>query len=116
NKYYHLAGECEVYQIALILCPDKKLSWFADNNRSTDEIESARETVTRRFNNSYNNSQTGPPALAAPKRVQSKYLEDLPSEIPQDDDTMVAYLNEPPLSKKIIDEAGGYLAYWERAR
>ncbi|KDQ17361.1 hypothetical protein BOTBODRAFT_105785, partial [Botryobasidium botryosum FD-172 SS1] len=71
NKYYHLTRECEVYQIALILCPDKKLSWFADNNQSTDEIESTQETVTRWFNNSYNNSQSGPPAPAAPKRMRS---------------------------------------------
>ncbi|KDQ13378.1 hypothetical protein BOTBODRAFT_84535, partial [Botryobasidium botryosum FD-172 SS1] len=54
NKYYHLTGECEVYQIALILCPDKKLKWFTDNNRSADEIEEARKTITHQFNESYN--------------------------------------------------------------
>ncbi|KDQ06944.1 hypothetical protein BOTBODRAFT_120729, partial [Botryobasidium botryosum FD-172 SS1] len=119
NKYYHLTGECEVYQIALILCPDKKLKWFTDNNRSADEIEEARKTITHQFNESYNTNPAAPPASvsAAPKRSHSKYLQDLPSAgTLQDDDTIAAYLDEPLLSQKMIEDGGGYLAYWERAR
>ncbi|KAF8232482.1 hypothetical protein L208DRAFT_1271800 [Tricholoma matsutake] len=31
DKYYYLMKDCELYTIAIVMCPDKKLKWFKDH-------------------------------------------------------------------------------------
>ncbi|KAF8234231.1 hypothetical protein L208DRAFT_1550786, partial [Tricholoma matsutake] len=38
NKYYTLMKETELYVIAIVMCPDKKLKWFKDHGHTAAQI------------------------------------------------------------------------------
>lgn len=48
------------------MCPHRKLTWFADHGRTTDEIEELRQLVINRFDESYPTSPTSTSAPNAP--------------------------------------------------
>ncbi|KAG2342538.1 hypothetical protein BDR05DRAFT_886329, partial [Suillus weaverae] len=54
GKYYALADDNEVYRIAIIMCPDKKLEWFEKNPdwHANDRVEGKR-IAQQRWNASY---------------------------------------------------------------
>ncbi|KAG1821484.1 hypothetical protein EV424DRAFT_1272293, partial [Suillus variegatus] len=54
GKYYALTDDNEVYRIAIIMCPDKKLEWFIKNAdwHEADKIE-ARRVATQRWLETY---------------------------------------------------------------
>ncbi|KAG2335249.1 hypothetical protein BDR05DRAFT_898746, partial [Suillus weaverae] len=54
GKYYALTDDNEVYRIAIIMCPDKKMEWFTKNPdwREEDKIE-ARRIATQRWSETY---------------------------------------------------------------
>ncbi|KAJ7719489.1 hypothetical protein B0H16DRAFT_1336582, partial [Mycena metata] len=49
GKYYALSDDTEVYQIAIIMCPDQKLEWFKTNPdwHPADHLEADRIVRTR---------------------------------------------------------------------
>ncbi|KAH8110930.1 hypothetical protein DFH11DRAFT_728116 [Phellopilus nigrolimitatus] len=53
QKYFALTDECEVYRIAIVMCPDRKLKWFRDRGWSTEAIEDVRQVVNKRWKESY---------------------------------------------------------------
>ncbi|KAJ6600177.1 hypothetical protein B0H10DRAFT_1824761, partial [Mycena sp. CBHHK59/15] len=54
GKYYALSDDADVYRIAIIMCPDKKLEWFQTNPgwRPEDRLE-ADHVVRRRWAETY---------------------------------------------------------------
>ncbi|KAK6992134.1 ribonuclease H-like domain-containing protein, partial [Favolaschia claudopus] len=44
GKYYALTDDCEVYRIAIVMCPDKKMEWF---NRNDGWVEADRKEADR---------------------------------------------------------------------
>ncbi|KAG1748375.1 uncharacterized protein EDB91DRAFT_1218757 [Suillus paluster] len=54
GKYYTLTDDNEVYRIAIITCPDKKMEWFTKNRdwHEEDKIE-ARHIATQRWLETY---------------------------------------------------------------
>ncbi|KAG1719767.1 uncharacterized protein EDB91DRAFT_1231303 [Suillus paluster] len=54
GKYYALTDDNEVYRIAIIMCPDKKMEWFTKNRdwHEEDKIE-ARRIATQRWLETY---------------------------------------------------------------
>ncbi|TRM65129.1 hypothetical protein BD626DRAFT_400153, partial [Schizophyllum amplum] len=53
TKYMELLKQCEVYQIAIVLSPDRKLQWFKTRNYSAADIDAIRERVVARWEASY---------------------------------------------------------------
>ncbi|KAJ7060829.1 hypothetical protein C8F01DRAFT_988053, partial [Mycena amicta] len=85
GKYYALTDDTEVYRIAIIMCPDKKMQWFEQNDawRPSDRDEAER-VVKRRWNETYARrgeeaptQASGPPpakaSIVALLRVCNKY-------------------------------------------
>ncbi|KAF8960348.1 hypothetical protein BDZ97DRAFT_1905934 [Flammula alnicola] len=54
SKYYALTDDNEVYRIAIVMCPDKKLDWFNENEdwRPEDRVEVDR-AVRARWSETY---------------------------------------------------------------
>ncbi|KAI0061954.1 hypothetical protein BV25DRAFT_1804810, partial [Artomyces pyxidatus] len=54
GKYYALSDDCEVYRIAIVMCPDKKVAWF-DNNPGwrPEDREEVKRLVNTRWSESY---------------------------------------------------------------
>ncbi|KAJ7829499.1 hypothetical protein B0H14DRAFT_2366569 [Mycena olivaceomarginata] len=87
GKYYALTDDTEVYRIAIIMCPDKKMHWFDTNSAwlSSDRDEAER-VVRCRWTETYAHrgqeeptqasGPSAPPAkasIAAPHRYCSNY-------------------------------------------
>ncbi|KAJ7659488.1 hypothetical protein B0H17DRAFT_902313, partial [Mycena rosella] len=53
DKYHSLSDECEVYPVAIVMCPDKKLQWFVKRGWKTEDIEDIRRMVIRRWEMTY---------------------------------------------------------------
>ncbi|KAJ7019651.1 hypothetical protein C8F04DRAFT_975384 [Mycena alexandri] len=73
GKYYALSDDTEVYRIAIIMCPDKKLEWFQTNPgwRHEDRVEAdlvvrARWTESYATRESLESSSGSQPATPAP--------------------------------------------------
>ncbi|TFK18126.1 hypothetical protein FA15DRAFT_603896, partial [Coprinopsis marcescibilis] len=60
DKYSMFSTQCDIYQIAIVMCPDRKLEWFKSNGFSMDEIAKIRKLVEDRFSSRY---QKEPPVL-----------------------------------------------------
>ncbi|KAK7047943.1 hypothetical protein VNI00_006271 [Paramarasmius palmivorus] len=129
GKYYALTDDTDVYRIAIVMCPDKKLAWFekSEDWREEDRKE-VGEIVRRRWKESYEQSVSASSAarpergpVAKRRRVQSEFssgrLNDSSDEEDGGDkDELEAYLSAPPVSKKEIKGAGGVLKWWESMR
>ncbi|KAI0721754.1 hypothetical protein C8Q72DRAFT_955599 [Fomitopsis betulina] len=74
HKYYSRLDNCEAYFIAIVMCPDRKLQWFFDNDWSLEDIVQIRDIVMQRFYEKFkpppqtaqNTSTVGPPAGSTP--------------------------------------------------
>ncbi|KAJ7579614.1 hypothetical protein C8J56DRAFT_1006570 [Mycena floridula] len=53
QKYFDIIGGCEAYEIAIVMCPSRKLQWFRDHGRSEVQIRRIRDRVISRFNETY---------------------------------------------------------------
>jgi hypothetical protein len=62
GKYYALSDDSEVYRIAIVMCPDKKVQWFESNPdwRSEDAWE-VKRIVMQRWTESYANLERALP-------------------------------------------------------
>ncbi|KAF9233125.1 hypothetical protein BU15DRAFT_54311 [Melanogaster broomeanus] len=138
EKYYDVMDECEVYRIAIVMSPDKKLQWFIANGFSSTLVTQLRHLIISRWQESYKPSTTATtlsvPATVTPRQSVSKHTELhqtctkspaqrvlrwLPSspvtpERPEDD--INTYLDEPVVPTSHVDAAGGLLGFWEGMR
>ncbi|KAF8834643.1 hypothetical protein BDN67DRAFT_914558, partial [Paxillus ammoniavirescens] len=72
EKYYTLLEECEVYSISIVMCPDKKLSWFTTNVNcyTATQVSRIRMLAVKRWQESYRplaaaNASGSPASVAA---------------------------------------------------
>ncbi|KAJ6532496.1 hypothetical protein B0H19DRAFT_887604, partial [Mycena capillaripes] len=53
EKYISLTDECEVYSIAIVMSPDKKLDWFRSRKWKDEDIERIKKLAIDRWEESY---------------------------------------------------------------
>ncbi|KAF5348283.1 hypothetical protein D9756_010486 [Leucocoprinus leucothites] len=92
NKYVTLCEECEIYIIAIVMCPDRKLQWFKDNGFSHAVISQLKQT---RVTNKYMKKPT------ATKSTAGKL------------DDIHTYLKEPVIQSSTVIDLGGYMKWWK---
>ncbi|KAF9037433.1 hypothetical protein BDP27DRAFT_1245195, partial [Rhodocollybia butyracea] len=77
EKYYKLFGDCEIYAIAIVMSPEKKLQWFTKRGWSEEDIAKTTATVLRRWSQSYvflptvNAAQSTPHLAPQPNHIVS---------------------------------------------
>ncbi|KAF8231091.1 hypothetical protein L208DRAFT_1128001, partial [Tricholoma matsutake] len=116
HKYSLLSADCELYQIAIVMCPDQKLKWFKDHGRTSAQIRDIKKLVVNRFKESYapaESSDAHEESALAPKNKWVKKSATKSTHGPSDDIT--TYLSDPVLASDAIAEAGGYMQYWHQA-
>ncbi|KAH8113039.1 hypothetical protein DFH11DRAFT_1689602 [Phellopilus nigrolimitatus] len=76
EKYSALADDCEVYRIAIVMSPDKKLAWFIKQGFSFDEVQKIQNLVIARWEESYKYDRHGDDdELLAVSRVDDRCSE-----------------------------------------
>ncbi|EIN05207.1 hypothetical protein PUNSTDRAFT_74871 [Punctularia strigosozonata HHB-11173 SS5] len=77
GKYYALSDDNEIYRIAMVLCPWRKLQWFAVRQWSAEDISTVKAITIRTFREIYagdsNNTEAvgaSSTAIAAPLKRQ----------------------------------------------
>ncbi|KIK90921.1 hypothetical protein PAXRUDRAFT_95593, partial [Paxillus rubicundulus Ve08.2h10] len=53
EKYYNVMEECKVYQISIVMSPDKKLHWFWANGHSFKVIARLRTFIVAQWTENY---------------------------------------------------------------
>ncbi|KAF8994101.1 hypothetical protein BDQ17DRAFT_1252090, partial [Cyathus striatus] len=53
DKYSVFTSDCEVYQVAMVMCPDRKLKWFKDNGRNSSAIKAIKAIVIKHWKETY---------------------------------------------------------------
>ncbi|KAF8495270.1 hypothetical protein F5888DRAFT_1794991 [Russula emetica] len=53
DKYSIFTSDCELYQIAIVMCPNRKLKWFKDHGRTAAQIKEIKKMVVKRWEESY---------------------------------------------------------------
>ncbi|KAF8881192.1 hypothetical protein BD779DRAFT_1445737, partial [Infundibulicybe gibba] len=66
DKYSTFANNCDIYLIAIVMCPDRKLKWFKDHGRTTRQIKDIDKLVTKYWKDKY------APKVAVPGQNTSK--------------------------------------------
>ncbi|KAG8903891.1 hypothetical protein FRC01_008939, partial [Tulasnella sp. 417] len=132
EKYFSLARECDIYEISLVLCPDKRLGYFrTQGSMDIPRLRNKCISGFKRFNptpatttSTASESHQAPsmPSLsnyasasvwALSHSYTSGYTLDEGEEQP---DSIEAYLDEPATPKAAIAAAGGLLCWWESQR
>ncbi|KAF8219319.1 hypothetical protein L208DRAFT_1341409, partial [Tricholoma matsutake] len=108
HKYSLLSADCKLYQIAIVMCPDRKLKWFKDHGRTSAQIRDIKKLVVNCFKESY------APAESSDAHEESALASATKSTHGPSDD-ITTYLLHPVLSSDAIAEAGGYMQYWHQA-
>ncbi|TEB34431.1 hypothetical protein FA13DRAFT_1753516 [Coprinellus micaceus] len=54
DKYEKLSWDCDIYYVAVVMCPDRKLQWFKDRDYDRKTLKYIRELVIKHFNDGYN--------------------------------------------------------------
>ncbi|EJD36354.1 hypothetical protein AURDEDRAFT_174551 [Auricularia subglabra TFB-10046 SS5] len=124
NQQHTHADDTEIYRIAMILCPHRKMTWFSQNEWPDEWISAARQTIYTRWSETYKPLYEGVRAAAttstaAEQPKHSKWrcsINDLAVKSALEEDTLDAYLEAPVVPVEVIDAAGGLLAYWESQR
>ncbi|KAJ7203177.1 hypothetical protein B0H12DRAFT_1243849 [Mycena haematopus] len=123
GKYYALTDDTEVYRIAIIMCPDKKMEWFNKNPGWRPEDRAEADRIVRHRWQSVSTSSSAGPSASAPKKA-SKWTtqRDVPQGVIYPPDSIEAYLASPPMAESkltLAEEEGGYragiLRYWDNA-
>ncbi|KIJ58079.1 hypothetical protein HYDPIDRAFT_103308 [Hydnomerulius pinastri MD-312] len=138
EKYYNVMDECEVYRIAIVMSPDKKLQWFTANGYSSAVVAQICALVVSRWQENYkpppSSATATPSSLVTPRQsvsestslcqpgtnstVQriSRWLppSTVAPERPEDD--ISTYLDEPVVPLSHVNAAGGLLKFWEGMR
>ncbi|KAJ7609204.1 hypothetical protein DFH06DRAFT_1017376 [Mycena polygramma] len=71
KKYFSLNDECEVYAIAIVMSPDKKLDWFRNRRWSEEKINRVKTLVVDRWEESYKKYSSVAPTAATPAPAPS---------------------------------------------
>ncbi|TEB22898.1 hypothetical protein FA13DRAFT_1640620, partial [Coprinellus micaceus] len=53
DKYEKLSWDCDIYYVAVVMCPDRKLQWFKDRDYDRKTLKYIRELVIKCFNDGY---------------------------------------------------------------
>ncbi|KAF9046159.1 hypothetical protein BJ165DRAFT_1327381, partial [Panaeolus papilionaceus] len=118
DKYLGLIWNCDLYILALVMCPDRKLEWFQDpaRNLSAAQINHIRSTAVSTWKKKYApaNSDVPLPKQKEEKKKGKSKWEPRPkaSHKTFPDDHIETYLLEPVISPKVMDDVGGYISYW----
>lgn len=127
NKYFSLSDDCEVYRIAIAMCPDKKLQWFRDQGWCEREITEVKEMVIRRWEESYKTpdatasavSTSGPTiaasegVTAAPTSARGARWRTLAAPAPaRPADSIYTYLEDVVIPSAAIEASGGVMKFW----
>lgn len=102
------------------MCPDRKLQWFRDQQRSSTQITRIRERVVTRFNANFKKIVAGPaplpvpasvPTLSGPARFLRRQAPSAPIvQIPND---INSYLDTPPIPLPV---GMTYITFWHHER
>ncbi|QRV73566.1 hAT family dimerization protein [Ceratobasidium sp. AG-Ba] len=117
EKYLGAIEECDIYVISVVMCPDRKLQWFADRGYDTKGI---RAQAVQRFKERYalkaKNNDNDTNSLLDKGRgniwTQSHSSSATASTYRTNNDCIEAYFNSPCISSDIIAQHGGMLGYW----
>ncbi|KAF8801762.1 hypothetical protein BYT27DRAFT_7114197, partial [Phlegmacium glaucopus] len=112
NKYMDLTWDCEIYVIALVMCPDRKLQWLKDRV-SSERLKEIKKLVVNRWSKSYASAQSQIPVIKKTTKEKSKWAAPTSSgssKYPLD--SIQAYFSESIVPSHLITEAGGYITYW----
>ncbi|KAF8987820.1 hypothetical protein BDQ17DRAFT_1207949, partial [Cyathus striatus] len=104
--------DCDVYLIAIVMCPDRKLKWFKDNGCKPSEIRDIKTAVIDCWKKKYVPDGEGEEIEPETPQIQlSKYS--LPGiEPPPVVDSIEGYLTDPLVPTSSIVNVGGYMKYW----
>ncbi|KAJ7732837.1 hypothetical protein B0H16DRAFT_1732564 [Mycena metata] len=121
EKYISLTDECEVYSIAIVMSPDKKLDWFRSRKWKDEDIERIKNLAIDRWEESYkafSKASTAPatsePSNGASTGERRNRWKVVPTKItttPNGPDRIQAYLAEPPISTSSLAALGGPISY-----
>ncbi|KDR68282.1 hypothetical protein GALMADRAFT_42456, partial [Galerina marginata CBS 339.88] len=53
DKYSTFANDCDIYVIAIMMCPDRKSKWFKDHGRTARQIKEIEKMVIAKWNEVY---------------------------------------------------------------
>ncbi|KAF8220299.1 hypothetical protein L208DRAFT_1334727, partial [Tricholoma matsutake] len=115
-KYLLLSADCELYKIAIVMCPDRKLKWFKDHDCTSAQIRDIKKLVVTRFKESYALAESSDAHEESGLVSKNKWVKKSatnPTHGPSDDIT--TYLLDPVLASDASAEAGGYIKYWHLA-
>ncbi|KAF8960256.1 hypothetical protein BDZ97DRAFT_1666176, partial [Flammula alnicola] len=76
DKYSTFAQDCDIYLIAIVMCPDRKLKWFKDHGRTARQIKEIEKIVVSKWNENYipedrDAAQSSTPASSVCKSISS---------------------------------------------
>ncbi|KAF8810512.1 hypothetical protein BYT27DRAFT_7016037, partial [Phlegmacium glaucopus] len=117
EKYLDLLWDCDIYIIAIVMCPDRKTGWFKEHLKySAAEIKRIKTIVVKAWKSKYA-PQDQPESSQVQKKDKSrkgKLWATNPDQAQkkQGYDHIETYLSEPTPTKESITAAGGYLNYW----
>ncbi|QRV95405.1 hAT family dimerization protein [Ceratobasidium sp. AG-Ba] len=117
EKYLGAIEESDIYVISVVMCPDRKLQWFADRGYDTKGI---RSQAVQRFKERYapnahtNNNHVSGISETGRGNIwtQSHSSSATASTYRTNNDSIEAYFNSPCISSEIIAQHGGILGYW----
>ncbi|KAF8687108.1 hypothetical protein RHS03_09994, partial [Rhizoctonia solani] len=122
NKYMGLFTESEVYWIAVVMCPDRKLQWLCNNGCSEADISQVFSMVAARFNSLHPSPSMLDTPATTEKTSDKLDIEDewLFSEKPSTTSglqlgSIESYLRTEPISSEVIRLAGASSVDVERA-
>ncbi|KAF7762543.1 hypothetical protein Agabi119p4_9136 [Agaricus bisporus var. burnettii] len=117
DKYSLFTTDCDIYQFAIVLCPDWKLKWFKDHGFPASKIKDIKKCILARFTQSYATDKTSQPNVVQQVKKRSPFvIHDSSATSTAPLDHFQTYLSEPIILSFQIQDAGGYLKWWANAR
>ncbi|QRW12433.1 hAT family dimerization protein [Ceratobasidium sp. AG-Ba] len=114
EKYMGAMGESDIYTLSVVMCPDRKLKWFADRGFLTEPI---RDRLVERFDsrNPQAHQSTRPRELlrASGSIWTQRHTSTSSPPVHLECDSIQEYLETPVVSPYVISQYGGVLAYWD---
>ncbi|KAF8987460.1 hypothetical protein BDQ17DRAFT_1315014 [Cyathus striatus] len=113
EKYTILTSESEVYYIAIVMCPDRKLDWFKERDYHDEQIEEIKGMVVKRWTQNYKlDGNEGPYDGETQKSLGRFVCKAGGSKKKLKPDSIEVYLRESLVEENNVQDMGGYLKYW----
>ncbi|CUA75984.1 hypothetical protein RSOLAG22IIIB_01988 [Rhizoctonia solani] len=114
DKYIGNMNESDFYTIAVVMCPDRKLKWFAESHYSVDYI---RAQVIARFAELFpdadNVQQTSNQTRTDGRNIYTqRHASSSTTQVRPDIDSIHSYLETPVVPLDILWQYGGIIPYW----